>query len=353
VITRRPLDRDTGRVLLNAVAAFGACIVVFGLSRSFPLSLAMLGLSGFFDLFSMQIRLTMSALITPERLRGRVGAVEMVFISASNELGVFESGLAASLVGAIPAVVGGGALTIMIAIGWRWAFPALARVDRLQDLAPSRLPLRDSSGHATASGRGCSVAKRITRWAAAVDKKDRPDRGSRHAGEIGGAHLGSVVKTAGRRCSVTRGTSRPSRVRTLSGPVAAREVHKPCADSYPGQEGREPPPGLGSLKHSEHVCGHRPVDERGRPGRAGGVAVAPGVLLGFALGDLLADKPGGLSGWLGRPPGSAVACDFRGALGSGLRRGRLARNAHGHRLGWILPRGWPAPTLGDRRRRSI
>jgi MFS family permease len=136
VITRRPLDRDTGRVLLNAVAAFGACIVVFGLSRSFPLSLAMLGLSGFFDLFSMQIRLTMSALITPERLRGRVGAVEMVFISASNELGVFESGLAASLVGAIPAVVGGGALTIMIAIGWRWAFPALARVDRLQDLAP-------------------------------------------------------------------------------------------------------------------------------------------------------------------------------------------------------------------------
>jgi MFS family permease len=136
MITRRPLDRETGRVLLTAVAAFGACIVVFGLSRSFPLSLAMLGLSGFFDLFSMQIRLTMSALTTPERLRGRVGAVEMVFISASNELGAFESGLAASLVGVVPAVVGGGALTMMIAIGWRWAFPALARVDRLQDLAP-------------------------------------------------------------------------------------------------------------------------------------------------------------------------------------------------------------------------
>jgi hypothetical protein len=60
----------------------------------------------------------------------------MVFISASNELGTFESGLAASLIGAVPAVVGGGALTIMIAIGWRWAFPALTRVDRLQDLAP-------------------------------------------------------------------------------------------------------------------------------------------------------------------------------------------------------------------------
>jgi MFS family permease len=136
VVTRRPLDRDNGPVLLGVVAVFGACIVVFGLSRSFVLSLAMLGLSGFVDLFSMQIRLTMSALTTPERLRGRVGAVQMVFISASNELGAFESGLAASLVGAVPAVVGGGALTMMIAIGWRWAFPALARVDRLQDLTP-------------------------------------------------------------------------------------------------------------------------------------------------------------------------------------------------------------------------
>jgi hypothetical protein len=96
----------------------------------------MLGLSRFFDLFSMQIRLTMSAPITPERLRGRVGAVEMVFISASNELGAFESGLAASLVGSVPAVVGGGVLTIIIAIGWRWAFPARPHVDRLRDLAP-------------------------------------------------------------------------------------------------------------------------------------------------------------------------------------------------------------------------
>jgi len=119
LVTRRPLDRHTGRVLLTVVAVFGACIIVFGLSRSFPLSLAMLGLSGFVDLFSMQIRLTMSALTTPERLRGRVGAVKMVFVSASNELGTFESGLAASLIGAVPAVVVGGALTIMIAIGWR------------------------------------------------------------------------------------------------------------------------------------------------------------------------------------------------------------------------------------------
>jgi hypothetical protein len=84
----------------------------------------------------MQIRLTMSALTTPERLRGRVGAVQIVFVSASHELRTFESGLAASLIGAVPAVVVGSALTIMIAISWRCTFPALARVDRLQDLAP-------------------------------------------------------------------------------------------------------------------------------------------------------------------------------------------------------------------------
>jgi MFS family permease len=137
-VSRRPLAHDNGRILLAVVAAFGACIVVFGLSHSFVLSLVALGVSGFVDLFSMQIRSTMAALTTPEALRGRVGAVQMVFISASNELGTFESGLAATLVGAVPAVVGGGIATIAIAISWRWLFPALARVDRLEDLAPDR-----------------------------------------------------------------------------------------------------------------------------------------------------------------------------------------------------------------------
>jgi MFS family permease len=135
-VSRRPLRRDNGRILLGVVVAFGACIVVFGLSHSFALSLAALGVSGFVDLFSMQIRATMAALTTPEALRGRVGAVQMVFISASNELGTFESGLAATLVGPVAAVVGGGIATMAIAISWRWLFPALAEVDRLEDLAP-------------------------------------------------------------------------------------------------------------------------------------------------------------------------------------------------------------------------
>lgn len=136
-ITRRPMGRHAGRLLLVVVFAFGASIVVFGLSRSYPLSLAALAVSGFVDLYSMNIRATTVALASPDRLRGRVNAVEMVFISASNQLGAFESGLAASLVGTIPAVVGGGAMTMGIALGWARLFPALAGVDRLETLTPA------------------------------------------------------------------------------------------------------------------------------------------------------------------------------------------------------------------------
>ncbi|MGH2895564.1 MAG: MFS transporter [Solirubrobacteraceae bacterium] len=136
VITRRPIAGRAGRLLLTVVFAYGACIVVFGFSRSYPLSLAALGVSGFVDLYSMNIRSTTVALASPDRLRGRVNAVEMVFISASNQLGYFESGLAAALVGTIPAVVGGGVMTMLIAISWRHLFPALAEVDRLETLKP-------------------------------------------------------------------------------------------------------------------------------------------------------------------------------------------------------------------------
>jgi Transmembrane secretion effector len=137
VITRRPLGRRAGRTLLMVVGCYGASIVVFGLSRTFLLSLAALAVGGFFDLYSMNIRMTTVALATPDRLRGRVNAVEMVFISASNQLGAFESGLAAFLVGTVPAVVGGGALTILIALTWSRFFPALAEVDRLEQIRPS------------------------------------------------------------------------------------------------------------------------------------------------------------------------------------------------------------------------
>jgi MFS family permease len=146
VLTRRPVGGRAGRTLLTVVGVYGVSMVVFGLSRSIPLSLAALGVSGFADMFSMNIRSTTAALATPNRLRGRVAAVEMVFISASNQLGAFESGLAAFLVGTIPAVVGGGAITVLIAVTWRRLFPDLARVDRLQDLQPAAE--QASPGHA-------------------------------------------------------------------------------------------------------------------------------------------------------------------------------------------------------------
>jgi MFS family permease len=135
-LVRRPILRRAGRLLLSVVAGFGACMVVFGLSRNFELSLVALLLSGFLDMFSMNIRSTTSALATPDVVRGRVTAVETVFISASNQLGALESGLAASLAGTIPAVVGGGCVTIAIAIVWIRVFPALGGVDRMNELEP-------------------------------------------------------------------------------------------------------------------------------------------------------------------------------------------------------------------------
>lgn len=136
-VTRRPIAGRAGRVLLIVVFLYGASMVVFGLSRWFPLSLLALAVSGFVDLYSMNIRSTTVALASPDRLRGRVNAVEMVFISASNQLGYFESGVAAALVGTVPAVVGGGIMTMLIAVSWRRLFPALADVDRLETLRPA------------------------------------------------------------------------------------------------------------------------------------------------------------------------------------------------------------------------
>jgi MFS family permease len=133
-LARRPLARNTGRTLLTVVAAFGVSMIVFGLSHSFVLSAVALGVSGFVDMISMNIRSLIAAVATPNMLRGRVNAVEGVFIGASNELGAFESGAAAALVGAVPAVVAGGILTIALAAVWRFVFPALATVDRMEDV---------------------------------------------------------------------------------------------------------------------------------------------------------------------------------------------------------------------------
>jgi hypothetical protein len=138
--------------LLAAVAAFGVATIVFGFSHSIVLSCVALAVAGFVDMISMNIRSTTVALATPNELRGRVNAVEMVFISASNELGAFESGVAAALLGAVTAVVAGGAVTIGLAASWTTFFPALARLDRYDDLrAAGSLEARADRSHSPGS----------------------------------------------------------------------------------------------------------------------------------------------------------------------------------------------------------
>jgi MFS family permease len=142
LLARRPLPGKAGPTLLGAVAVFGGSIVVFGLSRSIPLSMLALAVGGFADMFSVNIRSTTVALATPDELRGRVTAVEMLFIGASNELGAFESGAAAALLGPVTAVVAGGVFTVLLAATWTRVFPSLARLDRMEDLQPEPVSAR-------------------------------------------------------------------------------------------------------------------------------------------------------------------------------------------------------------------
>jgi MFS family permease len=136
LLTRWHSVGKAGPTLLAAVTIFGASMIVFGLSKSFLLSLGALAVSGFADMISVNIRSTTVALATPDHLRGRVNAVEMVFISASNQLGAFESGAAAALLGTVPAVVAGGVATIAIAALWLKLFPGLSRLDKMEHLRP-------------------------------------------------------------------------------------------------------------------------------------------------------------------------------------------------------------------------
>jgi hypothetical protein len=142
MLARKPLHTPAGPTLLVVVAAFGGGMVVFGLSKWLPLSLAALCFTGFVDMISVNIRQTTVTMLTPPQLQGRVSAVEWVFISASNELGAFESGAVAALVGAVPAVVAGGVVMVGIAAIWTKLFPALARLGKLQDLQPEPVPAK-------------------------------------------------------------------------------------------------------------------------------------------------------------------------------------------------------------------
>jgi hypothetical protein len=130
-MTQRPLKRHVGRRLFLAVGAFGLAVIAFGLSRNLWLSCAVLMLAGAADMVSVYIRGTLVPLATPDALRGRVVAVESVFIGASNELGAFVAGSGAALIGAVPAVLVGGSLTLLVTATWSRLFPALRKVDRL------------------------------------------------------------------------------------------------------------------------------------------------------------------------------------------------------------------------------
>ncbi|XXT20756.1 MFS transporter [Sorangium sp. So ce429] len=129
----RPIRRHAGRKMLLCVGLFGLATVVFGLSKSFPLSLAALTVIGATDMVSVVVRMTLEQLATPPEMRGRVSAVNMVFVGASNELGELESGTLARLVGTVPTVVIGGLGTMAVVLLWGWLFPELRAVDRLED----------------------------------------------------------------------------------------------------------------------------------------------------------------------------------------------------------------------------
>jgi MFS family permease len=130
-LAHRPLRGRAGPVLLWSVAGFGLCTIVFGFSRSLVLSLISLILLGATDMISVIIRATLVQLRTPDEMRGRVMAVDMVFIGTSNELGQFESGLTAQWFGTVPAVVLGGVGTLAVIALWAWMFPALRRTGAL------------------------------------------------------------------------------------------------------------------------------------------------------------------------------------------------------------------------------
>ncbi len=130
-LARRPIQRHAGRKMFAGVAAYGIATIAFGLSTWFPLSLVALVMLGASDMMSVVVRQSLFQLRTPDHMRGRVAAVNSMFIGASNQLGEFESGLTAAWLGTVPAVLIGGAGTLFIAGLWMRLFPQLAHVDRL------------------------------------------------------------------------------------------------------------------------------------------------------------------------------------------------------------------------------
>jgi MFS family permease len=133
VLSVRPVTRSVGRWMFGGVIVFGLATLVFGASTSFWISMLALVVLGAGDMVSVYIRHLLVQLATPDEIRGRVSAVNAVFIGASNELGEFESGVVAAWIGAVPAVLVGGAATLVVAFAWMRLFPEIWRMDRFPD----------------------------------------------------------------------------------------------------------------------------------------------------------------------------------------------------------------------------
>lgn len=139
-LTHRPICRNVGAKMFAAVSLFGIATIIFGISRWYGLSIAALFVLGSCDMVSVNIRSSLIQLATPDKMRGRVSSVSMLFISASNELGEFESGITAWMIGAVPAVILGGISTLLVVALWLRLFPPLREIKRFGDVAVAAWP---------------------------------------------------------------------------------------------------------------------------------------------------------------------------------------------------------------------
>jgi MFS family permease len=156
-LARWSIERRVGHIMFGTVAGFGVATIVFGLSTSFWLSFAALFALGMFDMVSMVIRHALVQLDTPDSMRGRVSAVNSVFVNTSNQLGEFESGLAAAWFGAVPATLIGGIGTLAIVALWMGLFPTLRKRESLHQLPM----LQPEPGPASDSGVEQEIAEEI------------------------------------------------------------------------------------------------------------------------------------------------------------------------------------------------
>lgn len=131
-LTYHPIRKSMGTILFISVAGFGVCMILFGLSNNFWLSMGVLAMSGACDSVSVIIRGTLLQTLTPENMKGRVSAVNNIFIGSSNEIGAFESGVAARLLGVIPSVIFGGIMTIVVVAVTAWRAPELRKLQEVK-----------------------------------------------------------------------------------------------------------------------------------------------------------------------------------------------------------------------------